>query len=291
MSAVADVLARLARATLGEQASIASGADVLRLVETLGSQRDRPDVKAFAEFCRLFLRSYENCNYDMHRNGEAWLLQRIAPFRPRVLFDVGANQGDWSILASGLVPNAHIHAFEIVPQTYARLAERVAPLAPRVKANAFGLADKDGAMDIHVMADDSTLSSLVPLHDGQRSTLACPVRTGDAYMNAAGIGRIDLLKIDVEGGEHLVLMGFAPALAERRIDVIQFEYGRANILTKFLLRDYHEALEDLGYRVGKLFPGRVDFRRYRLEHEDFIGPNFVAVRADCAEILAALGGG
>jgi hypothetical protein len=39
----------------------------------------------------------------------------------------------------------------------------------------------------------------------------------------------------------------------------------------------------------KLFPDRVDFRQYRLEHEDFIGPNFVAVRAKRADILDALG--
>ncbi len=290
MSALAELLARLARATLGEQASIGNGADVLRLVETLGGQRDRPDVKAFAEFCRLFLRAFENANDDMLRNGEAWLLARLAAFRPRVVFDVGAHVGDWSLLAAGLLPEAAIHAFEIVPATRAELARRLAGRAPRVTANAFGLADKEGAIDVHVMADDSTLSSLVALHDGPRATLSCPVQTGDAYMKSAGIGHIDLLKVDVEGGEHLVLMGFAPALAARRIDVIQFEYGRANILTKFLLRDYHDALEDLGYRVGKLFPERVDFRKYRLEHEDFIGPNFVAVRADRPEIRAALAG-
>ena len=289
MSAIAEVLTRLARATLGDAASIANGQDVLRLVETLGDRRDRPDVRAFAEFCRLFLRAYENCNYDMRRNGEAWLLQKLAAFEPRVVFDVGANVGDWSILAAGLLPLATLHAFEIVPSTHAELAVRVAALGPRVAVNAFGLADKDGAIDIHVMADDSTLSSLVALHEGPRTTLACPVRAGDSYMKAAGVDHIDLLKIDVEGGEHLVLMGLAPALTEQRIDVIQFEYGRANILTKFLLRDYHQALEDLGYRVGKLFPDRVDFRQYRLEHEDFIGPNFVAVRSKRADILSALG--
>jgi len=291
MSVIADTLARLARAVLGEQASIANGSDVLRLVETLGAGRDRADVKAFAEFCRLFLRAYENCDYDMHRNGEAWLLRALAPFEPRVVFDVGANVGDWSLLAGQHLANAGLHAFEIVPDTHAALAQRVAALHPRIAANAFGLADKEGLIDIHVMADDNKLSSLVELHEGQRSTLACTVHTGDAYMRAAGIEHIDLLKIDVEGGEHLVLMGFAPALTDRRIDVIQFEYGRANIVTKFLLRDYHQALEDLGYKVGKLFPDRVDFRQYRLEHEDFIGPNFVAVRADRLDLLGALGGG
>ena len=66
------------------------------------------------------------------------------------------------------------------------------------------------------------------------------------------------------------------------IDVsrLQFEYGRTSILTKFLLRDFHEFFEERGYAVGKIFPNYVDFRPYSIDHEDFIGPNFLAVRRE-----------
>ena len=60
------------------------------------------------------------------------------------------------------------------------------------------------------------------------------VQTGDAYCTRHRIERIDLLKIDVEGAEHLVLRGFERMLHERRIEVIQFEYGLANIYTHHL---------------------------------------------------------
>ena len=44
------------------------------------------------------------------------------------------------------------------------------------------------------------------------------------------------------------------------------------------------------YAVGKLYPDFVDFRDYRLEDEDFLGPNFVAcrkARSDLIEFLSA----
>ncbi len=278
MSAIAALLAQLARTTLGEGAQLGGGGLEL-LVRTLGDRRDQPDVKLFASFCRLFLRAYENYDYDIGRNGEAWLLERLRPLRPKVVFDVGANVGDWSVHAAVAFPEAAIHAFEPVPDTYRALARSAASFDGRVTANPFGLADKDGSIALTVMADDNTLSSIVALHEGQGRQVDCAMRAGDAYMAEHGIDRIDLLKIDVEGAEHLVLQGFARALAEGRIGVIQFEYGQANIVTRFLLRDFHLLLESHGYSVGKLYPARVDFRSYRFEHEDFIGPNFVAVRA------------
>ena len=278
MSAIAALLAQLARSTLGEGAQLGGGGLEL-LVRTLGDRRDQPDVKLFASFCRLFLRAYENYDYDIGRNGEAWLMGRLQSLSPKVVFDVGANVGDWSVHAALTFPQATIHAFEPVPDTHRALARSATMFGGRIKANAFGLADRSVAMPLTVMADDSTLSSIVTLHEGEGRQVECAMCAGDAYLEEQGIERIDFLKIDVEGAEHLVLQGLARALAQGRIGVIQFEYGQANIVTRFLLRDFHLLLEGHGYLVGKLFPNRVDFRPYRFEHEDFIGPNFVAVPA------------
>jgi hypothetical protein len=61
-----------------------------------------------------------------------------------------------------------------------------------------------------------------------------------------------------------------------------------NIITHFLLRDFYELLEGRAYAVGKLFPDHVDFRPYVLEDEDFLGPNYIAVRKMRPDIIAAL---
>jgi hypothetical protein len=107
--------------------------------------------------------------------------------------------------------------------------------------------------------------------------IECDVRTGDSYLQENGLSRVDVLKIDTEGAEPLVLRGFSQALAEKRIGLIQFEYGRVNVLTRFLLADIYEMLEPLDFDIGKLYPNYVDFRPYSPMLETFLGPNYIAV--------------
>ena len=107
----------------------------------------------------------------------------------------------------------------------------------------------------------------------------CAVMRGDEFLTREGISRVDFLKLDVEGAEHLVLEGLEGALREGKVRFVQFEYGRVNILTRFLLRDFYELFRSYGYVVGKIYPDHVDFRDYDLGDEDFLGPNYLACQA------------
>jgi hypothetical protein len=77
-------------------------------------------------------------------------------------------------------------------------------------------------------------------------------------------------------------------LEEGRIATLQFEYGMANIYSRFLLRDFYTLLEARGFTIGKLYPGGIRFAPYHPESEDFRGPNFVAVRQDKPELVKLL---
>ena len=77
---------------------------------------------------------------------------------------------------------------------------------------------------------------------------------------------------------------------EEPFDLVQFEYGRVNVVNRFFLRDFYDFFEARGYAVGKIFPTSVDFRDYELSDEDFMGPNYLACRRDKPEYLRALAG-
>src|SRR4051812_16969568 len=102
---------------------------------------------------------------------------------------------------------------------------------------------------------------------------------GSDFLQREGIRKVDFLKLNVEGAEHLVLEGLKDQLREQRIRFVQFEYGRVNILTHFLLRDFYQLFATYGYVVGKIYPDHVDFREYELGDEDFLGPNYLACPA------------
>lgn len=208
---------------------------------------------------------------DPERNGEYWLLNKLASDLPVTVFDVGANRGDWSLAVLKRFPKAEIHAFEIVPETHAKLAQA---LNGSAVANCFGLGAKEGTIAVNVTPGNSLVASTVDLgairQPGQ--VIEAPVRRIDTYCRDRGIAHLSFLKIDVEGAEHHVMDG----LGDIRPDLIQWEMGQANALTRVLLADYYDRLP--GYAIGKLTREGVAFKPYHPSLEGFGLSNWIAVR-------------
>ena len=252
------------------------------------SLRNNVVIKTLAKLARKYLKWYNNSSYKRDKNGETWLLGRLRA-ELRTVLDVGANVGTWALFAEQILPDAVIHAVEIVPATRERLAANTAGHA-RIRCASIGLSDRDGRVSVRYHPTYSNLATVTEYpHHWKDELVECAVTTGDAFLRGEGLDRVDFLKLDVEGAEHLVLRGFAEALAAKRVRFVQFEYGKVNILTKFLLRDFHELFAGYGYVVGKIFPDFVDFRNYDLADEDFVGPNYLACAAgDPARALLGL---
>lgn len=285
-------LALLARALPHLDPAARSG-----LARHLMQDRVAPRTRILAGFFDRATLAWKNKLYDIDRNGEEALLRRLAPFAPRVLIDAGANVGDWSRAAARHLPDAVVHAFEIVPDTAAVLRRNTAALGPRIRVNACGLADRAGEVEVFHSAEDSTGSSTSAVAFAVdraskgitgHAVLRAPVTTGDAYLAAQGIERVDLLKIDVEGAEPAVLAGFDAAFARGAVTLVQVEYGPINRATRHFLADFHAFFAARGYVLGKLWPEGVGFAPYALEDEDFVGPNYVACRADRRDIIDAI---
>jgi hypothetical protein len=111
--------------------------------------------------------------------------------------------------------------------------------------------------------------------------------TGDQYVKSRQIDYVDFLKVDVEGAEDLVFKGLNDTLNANKIGIIQFEYGYANVLSRFLLVDAHKMLTPLGYHVGKMTKEKWAPARYSLLDEDFQGPNILAVHESKMHLIQA----
>jgi FkbM family methyltransferase len=245
--------------------------------------------KILAGFGKSLNRLYENRNHDIYSNGELTILKKMTKLNLSVVIDGGANIGKYSLLTNKYNPDARIYSFEPVENTYKKLQENV----DRYK-NIFpikkGLYSENGTKEINIFPSD-THSSLYrikgPSYESREKKEVELVR-GDDFMKDYKINEIDLLKIDLEGAEYEAILGFEEHINKGKIKMIQFEYGYINITTKHLLIDFYSYFDNRDYIVGKIFPKNVEFRKYEFKHEDFLGPNFLAVKKTETDLINLL---
>ena len=266
---------------------------VNRVLEThvtpfIASHREALPLRALARCCSRFLDAYHNVNCECSANGELFVLDRLATADFREVIDVGANAGAWTTLAREAFPNAVSHCFEIDEDTCGRLADQVSAL-DRVRVNRCGLSDTSGEAWFKSYPTAPEVTSIFDYpHTVPSVRKRGLLTTGDEYLEANHLDRVDFVKIDVEGAERQVLDGFVKTISRGVIDVIQFEYGRANILARQFLRDMYAFFDTYGYAIGKIYPNRVDFKPYALADEDFRGLNYLAVRRSREDLITRL---
>lgn len=248
----------------------------------------------------LYLRARLDLNDCMDANGELALLKRVLQrdrqtSEPIVLFDVGANIGDWTWNALqvasqvGLHQPLQIYAFEPVPSTFESLKHRVQQhsLHMRVSLVLQALSSKTGCAELFVEAKNSGVNSL---HSDtmrpEASSIQVNTSTLDAYCSDNGVNHIHLLKCDTEGHDMEVLSGAAGLFAADRIGVCQFEYNHRWVYSRHFLKDVFDFASNIAYRVGKVTPQGIEmFDHWHPELERFFQGNYVLVHESAVEWL------
>jgi FkbM family methyltransferase len=228
-------------------------------------------------------------NFAFSENGELRLARTVLP-AAKLVFDVGANVGDWTEMALNINPALETHSFDPNPATFAELAAKTFP--PTVHRNAFGLGETTRERELFIFDDAGGSNSLyrrVGVPAEVKRVERVSLRTVDDYCAGAGVGRIDFMKIDVEGHELSVLRGAAGMLAKGAVGVVQFEYGGAYIDSRSLLRDVYEFVGSInsGYAFYKVFPDALrPMPSYHQTFETFQYSNWVIVHRDWDKVLA-----
>jgi FkbM family methyltransferase len=260
----------------------------------IASHRRSAAVRGLHDFTAFIESAWDNqiAPATFAENSESSVIRNLKPAGFGTALDVGANIGEWSEAALTAWPQCQVHAFEVVPETFAILSRAFAgkPELSRLRLNCLGLSDANDVQTMYYYPDDSSLTSDVRRHETLPAVpFDARLETGDAYCQRNGVSSIDFLKIDVEGAEHRVLRGFAGLLGAGSVQCIQFEYGAFATQTRFLLGDYYALLGDQ-YWIGKIYPGYVEFRDYDWTFENFQFANYCCVakrRPDLRALLEA----
>lgn len=221
-------------------------------------------------------------NSDPLSNGEARLLQTELPkLRGGVVFDIGANVGNWAEYAISVEPTIELHCFEPSHETFVQLSTRQWP--DNVYLNNVGLGETDEHLELNIVDSGSGLNSLHARHGVDvaqvKSKETVSITTVDAYCQANGVETIQFLKVDVEGHELAVFRGMEHTLSQRRVRMIQFEYGGCNLDARVHLADIWGYLEPFGFTFHKIYPdGPKAIATYSQALETFRYANYIAKR-------------
>ena len=208
----------------------------------------------------------------MNRNGEAWLIDRLAPsLAGRAVLDIGANIGNWSAFVRDAAPQARLYAVEMIPEFAERLRSRFGDTLVVFQC---GVSDRDEQVTAYKLGGGGRINPGTTTKT--REPLSVQLRSGDALVSEEGLADIAFVKIDVDGYDIPALRGLRATIVRDR-PVIQFEYSRCYIETRHFLCDAYTLLEPLDYRIGRLMPKRIDFLRYNRSLENFATNNYVAV--------------
>ena len=264
----------------------------MALADYLPANPESRVARELARACRRYLHRFNGFSYDFVEGGEQNVMQMLQPLGFKVILDVGANTGQWTRLALSYFPSAVFHTFEISKTTYPILQENLKGAAFR--NNNLGLSSEKGTItykDYGPASGLNTLISSASVFDNCLSHERCTaeVVTGDAYCDEHSIPRVDFLKVDVEGAEHLVFAGFQNMLKRKALRVIQFEYGYNNGDAGYLMRDFFRFFGEHGFVVAKIRKRGIQFSDFVHTMNNFeSGPNYLAVRSDDTQVMRAL---
>jgi FkbM family methyltransferase len=231
----------------------------------------------------------------IEESGEIWALQNVikpalAAVDSPIVFDVGANIGEYSLLVKRELPAAKVFAFEPALATYQELSKTLAQSDGRADLRAcnFGFSDTERELELFSYTVEGNEVSLLASIDRRLPTQAVrvevehseniQVRTVDGFCAAEDIQRIDLLKLDVEGHELAVLRGARTMLDRGAIQIIQFEFGPANIYSRTFFYDFWTLLAGQ-FDIFRIVANGIAPITYYGEHREvFLTTNYLALR-------------
>ena len=201
-----------------------------------------------------------------------------------ILFDVGANVGNYTLMLANVFPNASIHSFEPGNATYSTLKRNVDVATPqkggvRITLNNLGLSNSSGEMELFYDREKSGLASLYPrqldyfgIDFSKKETVR--LSTVDNYCRENNIDKIDFLKLDVEGHELKILHGAREMLNTNKITNILIEFGGCNLDSRTYFRDFWNLLHEKFHVMYILRDALLEIERYQESLEIFTTTNF-----------------
>jgi FkbM family methyltransferase len=181
----------------------------------------------------------------------------------RRVVDAGCNRGDTLSSYRSSFPEAELTGFEPTPELSEGLRRRFEGDSS-TSIEQLALGSKQGTQELYLY-DDSAVNSLHELTDSTftEGELTClgkiwvDVVTLDEYCRKHGVQELDIVKMDLQGGELAALEGMSELLETGRVRLLMLELLFVPVYeAQCYAWEVCELLEGAGYRLFDLYGAR-----------------------------------
>ena len=210
-------------------------------------------------------------------SGELYIIKQLKKdMENGIVFDVGANIGDWSkfVIDEYKDLNYKLYMFEPSLITFRGLKENIHEYNNRFFYS-IGFGDKKENLKIFYDTEEQGSASI--LTKNAKFSEDIKIDTIDAFCKEHKIDKIDFLKMDVQGYEYNILLGAEDMLLNGKIKFIQFEFDEPNIENRIFFKDFWDLLSGKYDIYHSVYNGLVKVEKYHYSLENYNCINYLAV--------------
>ncbi len=167
------------------------------------------------------------------------------------IVDIGAHIGFFSRMFAKLAgPEGKVYCFEADPENYALLRLNTAKF-PGVVLFDRAVSDRIGTIDFYHLDASTGCHSIVSPDGASAKKITVPTTTLDAVIAEGAIDRVDLIKIDIEGGEPFAFRGMEKLFEGAKGLKMVAEYNEASLVGGGTTgKDFLAQIEGYGFEIS-----------------------------------------
>lgn len=171
------------------------------------------------------------------------------------IIDIGAHVGYYTVLFAKLTgPQGRVYAFEADADNFGLLKKNAGNRKNIYLFNQ-AISDKDGFIDFYKIKSSTGCHSLIAPQNDEAERINISTTTIDSFIEKHHLEKVGFIKIDIEGGEYLALLGMQKLLSRNDSPAIVMEFRPEAISSaKLDPQEFLKKIRGFGFKIFEILP-------------------------------------
>jgi len=204
-------------------------------------------------FKKIIKSGFNLIGYGIHKR-QGWMenYNWLKSHNIKTIIDIGANEGQYALFINQIFPYAKIHSFEPIRSAYKILVKNTKAINIETYNMALGEKTESRFMNVNEFTPSSSILELSEKHKSnfnfalETTKEEIKIRRLDDVLIAKNLKQNILIKLDVQGYEHLTIEGGQNMVSACKVAIIEVSYSEL-YKGQTLFNDIYEQMKSLDF--------------------------------------------